>query len=89
MAERRDDGPVRRPPVVSQNFGLRMPVSEKDVVLTGSGELFEDPLADVDGNELHAGVGTVCARCDAVIRSGEPVQRMVSGAYEHQSCPKG
>lgn len=86
MAEHKDNGPFRRAAVVSQTFGLRMPVGEKEVVLEGVGEVVEDPLADIDSNELHGGVGTACARCEAMIKPGEAVQRMVSGAYEHQNC---
>lgn len=88
MGEPSDRGPVRQPATVSQNFSLRVPVGKEDVVLHGADEVVQDPFADVEGNELHAGVGTTCPRCGRVIKPGEPVQRMVSGAYEHQACPR-
>ena len=41
---------------------------------------------DVESNELHSGVGTVCPRCGQKIEPGQEVRRTASGAYQHDSC---
>jgi hypothetical protein len=46
-----------------------------------------DPMADIAGNELHAGVGTACEVCGKPIESGSDVRRRVDGGYQHEICP--
>lgn len=81
-------GPVQRPATVPPPFGMTRPVGRRDTVLQHVGDVVEDPLADTDSNDLRAGVGTTCPRCRREIESGQAVQKMVSGAYEHQDCPR-
>ena len=47
---------------------------------------FEDPAADMSGNELRAGTGQVCPVCHRVIADGEPVRRRIDGTYQHDDC---
>lgn len=45
-----------------------------------------DLVEDMNRNDLRAGVGEICPRCGRVIDGSQPVRRMVSGQYQHDSC---
>ncbi len=45
-----------------------------------------DRRVDSDTHNLHTAVGQVCPTCRHVIETGQPVRKMVSGAYKHDAC---
>lgn len=47
---------------------------------------YEDPEADITGNELQAGTGQVCPVCHQVIEAGQLRRRRVDGTYQHDAC---
>jgi len=50
-------------------------------------EQLTDIGIDLESNELHAG-GRTCARCGQTIHPDQDVRRTVSGAYQHEICPR-
>ena len=62
--------------------GERMAQQIEDAV-----ESSVDRDADLESNELHAG-GQTCFRCGRVIRPSQDVRRTVTGAYQHEVCPR-
>lgn len=75
-----DESPMRTPMGVSPAAaaGLRPDVPEVKV---------EPDEAEIESNELHAGVGTICSHCGQKIVAGEDVRKTVQGAYVHENCP--
>ena len=86
MTKGKDDGPFRRPATVQQYFSARVPVGKEDLVVDRPGEIVDDPLADVDSNELRAGVETTCPVGDHAILAGVAVRRRADGSYQHDVC---